>query len=282
MGRSVGEELEAARVRLAEAGVESPLLDAQLMMAHSLEVPRLQVIAHPNQTLTRPELDIFSFMLEKRVSRKPLAYILGCKEFFGIELVISPGVLVPRPETELLVDQCLERLSGCPPKAAEIGTGSGAISVALALSVPAVVYATEISSKAMPVARRNVEKHQLAGRLKLLEGDMLKPLNDLGIEFDAIVSNPPYIPTRDMASLQPEIRLYEPVEALDGGEDGLDAYRRILPEAIGLLGKGGFTAVELGRGQAKAVSDIAKAARYRHVDVAKDLAGTKRVLVAYK
>lgn len=300
MERRVGDEIAAAVRCLSEAGVESSTLDARLMMAEALGCSRLYVIAHPDRTLTDSQLDRFHLMLERRVSRFPLAYILGHKEFFGIELAVTPDVLIPRPETEILVEACLERLATPSPSReragvrgkrskdtyaptiADIGAGSGAIAVAVSMNLPtARVYTTEISACAANVAGANIEKHQLTDRITLIEGDLLEPLAELGVKFDAILSNPPYIPSGDMAALEPEVRC-EPVSALDGGPDGLDAYRRLLPQALPLLTEAGFVAVEVGAGQADDVRKLAIRAGYTRIEFARDLARIERVVVAYR
>lgn len=280
---TAADELKLAFERLKDAGVDTPLLDAQVMMARALGRSRLDVIAHPEYVLDDAQRSEFLSMLERRAARCPLAYIVGTREFFGLEIGVGPGVLVPRPETELLVEECLRRVGGESPVIADVGTGSGAIAVALATGLPAArVYATEISPPALEVARANVEKHSLAERVSVLEGDMLAPLAGLGIRFDAIVSNPPYIPSDEIPRLQPEVAVYEPVEALDGGRDGLDAYRRLFPEAVELLREGGFVAVEVGAGQAGGVRRIAESVGCARVETARDLAGIERVIAAYR
>lgn len=280
----VGDEVRKAARRLADAGVDSPLLDAQLLMAMVLSSSRLGVIAHPERELSEEQLEEFRPLLDRRSSRHPLAYILGHREFYGIEFDVAPGVLVPRPETEVLVEECLKRLSGIPePAIADIGAGSGAIAVALALNLPnARIYTTEISQSALKVARANVEKHDLSDRVTVLEGDLLEPLKPLGVLFDAIVSNPPYIPSGEIDSLQPEVSQFEPREALDGGPDGLDAYRRLLPDAIPLLNESGFAAVEVGAGEAGLVRDLTLGAGCRRAEIIPDLAGIERVVIGYR
>ena len=273
--------LKHATLRLAESGVETPVLDAQLLLAHVLGCSRLDLIAHPDRVLAELKVDAFNAMLDRRSAREPLAYIVGHKEFFGLEIDVAPGVLVPRPETELLVEESIKRFSGQSPMIADVGTGSGAVAVALAVSIPsAAVHATDTSPAALEVARANVEKHDLTERVKLVQGDLAEPL--AGMLFDAIVSNPPYIPSGEIESLQPEVRLYEPLEALDGGPDGLDVYRRLVPAARPLLREGGFVAVEAGIREAGAITEMARSAGYRKVQVARDLAGIERVVVAYR
>ena len=271
--RDVSDELHTAICRLREAGVETPQLDAQLLMAKALDCSRLEIVAHPERLLDNTELESFHAMLDRRVSRYPLAYILGTKEFFGLEFNVTPSVLIPRPETEIMVEECLKRV-GDGALIADIGTGSGAIAVALAVNLPkAKIWATDSSEEALKVARTNAEKHAVADRVSIVRGDLLEPLA-VG-EFDAIVSNPPYIPTGDIDTLQPEVR-YEPREALDGGPDGLDVYRKLLPRAIRITR---LVAVEIGAGQADPVTQIARDAGWREVELVRDLAGIERVVI---
>lgn len=286
--KTLGEEVTSAARLLSDAGVETPLLDAQLLAAHVLDSSRLDIIAHPERLLTEREAEDYRLLTEKRASRYPLAYLLGRREFHGIDIEVAAGVLVPRPETEVLVEQCVGRLDrqdtrGDGLTVADIGAGSGAIAVALGKELPSArVYATEVSPIALKVARANVQKQNLSTRVTVFEGDLLDPLLGLGVVFDAIVSNPPYIPSGDIESLQPEVSRFEPREALDGGPDGLVVYRRLMPEALRMLRSGGFIAVEIGGGQADAVREIATRGGYARVEVVPDLAGIQRVVIAYR
>ncbi len=252
-------------------------------MARALGRPRLYVIAHPEHLLSEEERSRFEAMVQRRVERCPLAYITGDGEFYGLTLEVRPGVLVPRQETEILVEQCIQRVGREDVVIADIGVGSGAIAVAVAAKLPkARVYGTEVSPIALEVARANVAKHALADRVALVYGDLCEPLVESGLKFDAVLSNPPYIPSSEIDTLQPEVRDYEPREALDGGPDGLDVYRKLLPGARELLREDGFTAVEIGAGQYELVREIAERAGYGRVEVAPDLAGIDRVVVAYR
>jgi len=283
MANRVQHQLLESAARLREAGVDTPLLDAQLLLARVLGCGRLDLIAHPESELTEPQLHAYTSLVDQRAARVPLAYILGTREFFGLEIEVRPGVLVPRPETELLVEECLKRVRAERPTIADIGAGSGAIAVAVAVRMPsATVYATDLSPIALEVSRANAERHGVADRVKLLAGDLVEPLRELAGEFDAILSNPPYIPSGDISALEPEVSVHEPREALDGGPDGLEVYRRLLPDAIGLLREGGFTAVEVGAGQASDVAEIARGARCSRTECVRDLAGIERVVVAYR
>jgi release factor glutamine methyltransferase len=278
----LGCELYAAVECLGQAGIENPMLEGQLLMAKALECSRLDIIAHPERRLSNSELDAFLSFIDKRASRYPLAYILGHKEFFGLDMEVAPSVLIPRPETEILVETIISHFRSSRLDIADIGTGSGAIAIAIAASIPgANVFATEISPEALKVAGRNIANHQLESRVTLIEGDLLEPLKEFGCKFDAIVSNPPYIPSADIELLEPEVAVHESRTALDGGPDGLDAYRRLLPEALSLLRENGFVEVEVGIRKAGDVKEIALSAGYRDVEIIRDLAAIERVVVAY-
>lgn len=277
MSYAIGDILVQAIDLLRASGIDTPQLDAEILLAHALSRTRLDVIAHPELELPESQYGAFCAMLDRRAQRCPLAYLTGRREFYGLDLEIAEGVLVPRPETELLVEEVIRRVGRRSARIADVGVGSGAIAAALAASLPkAEVLATEISPAALEVAGRNVAKHHLTDRVKLVEGDLLEPLDGT---FDAVVSNPPYVPSGDIPHLQPEVATWEPRAALDGGPDGLDVIRRLLPAARAVLNAGGFTAVEIGMGQAEDVRRIAVRAGYIGVDVTKDLAGIERVVV---
>lgn len=276
----VAEAVNSAAQILEKSGVETPRLDAELLLAHVLNCSRLDLIAHPEREMSEDEARRYNFLVGKRALRLPLAYLLGYREFYGMRITVSEAVLVPRPETELLVEQTIRRIGPGPVLVAEIGVGSGAVAVALAAGIPeAVVYGTDISAAALQVARLNVANHHLAERVKLLEGDLAKPLEAAGLRFDAVVSNPPYIPSLKIAGLQPEVSRWEPRSALDGGPDGLAIIRRLLPECLGLLKNGGFTALEVGAGQADDVAAAAREVGYSSVEIVNDYSGVPRVLV---
>jgi len=267
---------------LAEAGVASPLLDCQLILAAVLNISRLDIIAHPERLLTPDEQAAAAALIARRAGREPLAYVVGRKEFFGLDFDIIPGVLVPRPDTEILVEQTLRRLrSHSSPVIIDVGCGSGAVSVALASSLPgAVVHSVDNSPLALEVTARNAAKHHLTDRVSTHLGDLLEPIARIGLRPDAVVANPPYIPSKEIDALEPEIREWEPRGALDGGADGLDCYRRLVPDAAAVLPGGGFVALEVGAGQARRVGCIAQGAGLSGVEMARDLAGIERVVIA--
>ena len=281
MSRTVGDTLSEAIDVLRASGVETPHLDAQLLLAHAVGRSRLDLIAHPELELFESQDRIFRAMLDERSRRCPLAYLVGYREFYGLRIEVSRSVLVPRPETELLVEETIRRVGTGPVRIADIGTGSGAVAVALAANLPdAEIYGVDISSTALEVAGHNVAKHHLSGRVRLLEGSLCEPL--AGIEFDAVVSNPPYIPADQIESLQPEVAKWEPRGAMDGGPDGLDVIRRLLPDARTLLKAGGFAAIEVGMGQADSVRRIAGDGGYCQSETRCDLAGIERIVICQK
>lgn len=275
---AVSEELALAAKKLRAAGVETPQLDAQLLMAHVLQTTRLRVIAHPERVLAPAEAAAFQGKVRNRAARYPLAYILGEKEFYGLTFLVTPDVLIPRPETEILVEEVLKRV-GANARIADVGTGSGAIAVALAVNLPdAQLWATDVSEEALKVARANAEKHAVASRVSIVRGDLLGPLVAMGLEFDAVVSNPPYVASGEADSLQPEVR-HEPSDALYAGLTGLEVYRRLFAQAARVSP---MVAVEMGIGQAAEVTETARAAGLESVELALDLAGTERVAIAQR
>jgi release factor glutamine methyltransferase len=284
---TVGDELNRAMRLFAQSGIDTPQLDAEILMSHALGTPRLHVISYPGQRLREEELAAFRAVVERRVKREPLAYITGEKEFWGLSFEVTPAVLVPRPETETLVDVALAQLRGewegeapAEPVIADIGAGSGCVAIALAVDLPdAVICATEVSPAAAEVARRNAAKHQVEARVTVLEGDLFEPIPvEVRGRLDAVVSNPPYIPSADINSLQPEIKEYEPRAALDGGREGMTYHRRMLDAARGWLKPGGWVHLEVGASQAEPVAEMARAWGFRDVRITSDLAGIERVV----
>jgi release factor glutamine methyltransferase len=273
---------------------ETPRLDAELLLAHVLGWGRARLLAEGRFALSEAQAVVLRDLVMRRVALEPVAYLVGHKEFFGIDFLIDRRALMPRPETELLVELALayarRRTKDERPKeteraslivrplsfvVADVGTGSGAIAIALALHLPkARIDAIDISPDALALARQNVERHGLAGRVCLLHGDLLDPVAE---PVDMIVSNPPYT---ILAEIDAGVRRYEPHQALDGGADGLDVYRRLLRQAPAKLRPGGAVLLEIGATQATAVTALARQAFPRaSVDVYQDLAGHDRVVV---
>lgn len=287
-----------ARRRFERAGIASDeaALDADVLARHALGGwERGRLLARLREP-SPPGFDAaFDRLVRRREGREPTGFIIGHREFWSLDIEVGAGVLIPRPESELLVDETLARLGGPqpghgPPQAnppgaqtrlriADVGTGSGCVAVALARWLPAaVIVAVDASGAALDVARRNAARHEVSDRVLPIRGDLLAGTGGL---FDAIVSNPPYVPTGDLAGLQPEIRDFEPVAALDGGMDGLDVIRRLVPEAAARLRPGGWLIVEFGFGQSEGVrAVVAGDPRLDLEDVRADLAGIPRVAVA--
>jgi release factor glutamine methyltransferase len=290
--------IQDARRRLERAGIDpaEAAVDADVLARHALGGwERGQLLVHQHDACPAAFAGVFEALVRRREGREPTGYIVGHREFWNLDIEIRPGVLVPRPETELLVEEALARLSpgdhedggarapaDSPPPAcfriADVGTGSGCIAVAIARWLPgAEVLAIDASDDALGVAKRNAERHGVSARVRLLKGDLLAGVAG---PFDAVVSNPPYVPAQDIAGLQPEVRDHEPIQALTGGADGLDVIRRLVPEAAPVLRPGGWLLFEFGFGQANAVRAIIEAEpRLELVDVRADLAGIPRVAV---
>ena len=254
----------------------SARLDAELLLAHTLGWSRARVLAEGRVELDPAQQARFAALVARRAALEPVAYLVGQREFYGLVFEVTPAVLVPRPETELLVERALDQARSLPPDAqiADIGAGSGAIAVALAVHLPqARISAVDLSPEALAVAGRNAARHGVAGRVRLLQGDLLAPLD---APVDLLVSNPPYTV---LAEIDEGVRRHEPHLALDGGLDGLGLYRRLLAAAPPLLRPGGVVLLEIGATQAEAVSALARM-HFPHarVTVEQDLAGRDRVV----
>jgi release factor glutamine methyltransferase len=265
--------------RFRERSIGTPRLDAQLLLAHVLQHDRVYLYTHFDQPLAPDELAAYRALIQRRLGGEPVAYLVGKKEFHSLELTVDARVLVPRPDTEILVETALSLLpADATGRVVDIGTGSGAIALALKKERPNLeVLAVDRSPDAAAVARANAERLALA--VEVLEGDLLAPVATRG-PFVLIVSNPPYIPSAEIATLAPEVRK-EPLAALDGGPDGLAIIRRLIKDAPPLLESSGTLALEVGSPQAAAVAQLfATDGRYEPATIAKDLAGLDRVVYA--
>jgi len=266
--------------------VDSPRLTAELLLAEALGLGRIDLYLRFDQPLSDSERDRFRELVRRRIRKEPVAYILGKKEFWGIEFDVTPDVLIPRPDTEILVQAALDRLpevAGEPVRVIDLGTGSGAIIVALAATRPGPLYfASDISFPALKVAARNAAIAGVSERIRFYAGDWFAPVT-VGPLFRMIVSNPPYIPTREISLLAPEIHSHEPIGALDGGPDGLSDISRLFKEAPARLLPGGFLMLEIGYDQKDAVIRLAGQSRaFDHVGFVKDYGGHDRVAVLRK
>jgi len=303
---SIFDTVQIARTRFERAGIakDEAALDADVLARHALGGwDRGRMLASWRDPAPPGFETALEPLIARREHREPTAYITGHREFWGLEFEVGPGVLVPRPETELIVEAVLEHDTAVGPlRIADVGTGSGCLAVALAVSLPAAlsrengagssatsrengagpfsmsVLATDVSEAALAVARRNAARHGVDGRVTFARCDLF---GDHAGPFDVIASNPPYIPAGDLAGLQPEIRLYEPEGALTAGADGLDVIRRLVPEAAARLAPGGLLAFEFGYGQADAVTRVvATEQRLDLIALRQDLAGIPRIAIA--
>jgi release factor glutamine methyltransferase len=275
------EALTASTDALRAAGIDDPRLDAELLLAEATGRDRAHLAANPEAEVPPPAARRFGEMVRRRLRREPVAYILGRKGFRHLELAVDPRVLIPRPETEMLVELALELHPG---SVLDLGTGSGAIALAVAAELPdCAVTATDTSAGALEVARANAERLGLVDRVRFLEGS-LPP--DEG--FDLVLANLPYVAEADWPSLQPEVTEWEPREALLAGPDGLDAIRELLLDRLRLLSRyprqktksaGAIVALEVGEGQAGAVGALLREAGFGSVEVRVDLAGIDRVVI---
>ena len=286
---TVSEALTKATTLLTAAEVDTPRLDSQLLLAWVLKARREDLAREPERTLAWREQTIFDKAIDLRAQRRPLPYITGSSCFYGREFTINRAVLIPRPETEILVEEALQRLKEVEnPRIADVCTGSGCIGITLACERPdSTVWLTDLCSLALNVARKNCVRHSIEARTERLLGDLLTPLQKDQNTFDAIVSNPPYVRPDDIAELQPEVRDYEPRMALVGefdsvGIDGMELHRRLLVDAVNLLKPEGWILLEVGQGQAEPVADYASYNGYRQVMIVNDLAGIGRIIVAQR
>jgi release factor glutamine methyltransferase len=268
---------------LARKGVDSPRLQIELLLAHVLQMPRMKLYLNFEHPLTEPELETLRGLVKRRGEREPLQHIVGTTSFCGFEIAVSRDVLIPRPETELLAERAVQFLAtfdSQPMTVLDFGTGSGCLAIALAKKcLSAEVHALDVSEAALRMARQNAARHETGERVQFHAGDGFTSLPQ-GIVFDLIVSNPPYIPNAEIPSLQPEVRDFDPVLALDGGVDGLDFYRRLATDCSTFLKPGGRLMVEFGDGQAAAVADLLTPHGWSVDAVEKDYSGRERILIA--
>jgi release factor glutamine methyltransferase len=254
--------------------------DAELLLLHTLQIPRVTLIAHPDDELSASQRTSYEDSIARRLNHEPVQYITGHQEFYGLTLKVTPAVLIPRPETEHLVEAVLNLLpTNKPLKIVDIGTGSGAIAIALAAHLPqAEITALDISTEALAVATTNARKHNVADRIRFLQSDLLSALDHEAEAFDAIVSNPPYVAETDRDTLHPQVRDHEPATALFAGETGLDIYRRLIPQAYNALKPNGLLALEIGHDQQDAIASLLQA--WQNLSFINDLQNFPRVALA--
>ncbi len=290
MGRqslTLSEAIQQAVDRLTRAGVETARLDAEVLLSHVVNKDRTWIFTHVQNGLDRESNRLFQELIGRRSQREPLQYILGKQEFWGLDFIVSPDVLIPRPETELVLEAAIDFLKGMMrPAVIDLCTGSGCIAISLAKEFKdARIFATDKSPIALGIARKNARMHHAAERVRFFEGDLFQPLEELDLraQVDVITANPPYIPSGDLPSLQPEVRDHEPQMALIAGPEGTEFHQRIIREAPLFLKRGGRLMMEMGIGQAGAVAAMADETRaYTRPEILKDLAGIDRVIMLQK
>jgi len=290
--------IKSSSYYLEKSGVVDPLVDAELLVLHAAGIDRLRAYMD-NPEADRLLLSRINRLVKRRAAGEPLQYIIGHVDFLGLEIRVGKGVLIPRPETEMLLEEAIKTVKrkALRVKSSEknhspftihyshsfldLCTGSGCIALALAREFPdAKVYASDVSAKAIKYAGDNAERNGIRN-VTFLKGSLFTPVEG-HMSFDLITANPPYIMTSDIEGLQREVREWEPLRALDGGEDGLDFYRKILSKAAGYLKEEGWIFFELGFGQSEAVAEIAAHAGFKNIELIKDFAGIDRVLKAGK
>jgi release factor glutamine methyltransferase len=277
---TVREAIRAAAARLAaqpDLG-DSSARDAELLLLHTLDLARASLFAHPERELTPLEQAVYNAMINRRLTLEPIQYITGEQEFYGLALHVTPAVLIPRPETEHLVEAVLDRLADDQPRRIlDVGTGSGAIAIALAVHRPAALLtAVDLSPAALTIAQENARRHHVADRIRFVHSDLLRALP--GEKFDAIVSNPPYIPEADRGTLHPQVREHEPQQALFADGDGFAIYTRLIPAAHAALNPAGLLALEIGYGQHDRIAAMLHG--WTDIDFINDLQGIPRVALA--
>jgi release factor glutamine methyltransferase len=278
-GKAVRELIAAAVEQLEAAGVATAQLDAEVLLADSLQISRAMLHAHPERNVADAVVQVFDSRVGRRQRREPVAHILGRREFWSLDFEVTADVLIPRPETELVVELAKRLMKSVEkPAVCDVGTGSGCIAIAIAKEMPdAMVVATDVSSAALQVARRNAARHAVEGGIELVSCDLFSGLT--GRRFELIVSNPPYIDADEMSVLSPEVRR-EPAPALNGGVAGLQIIRRLIAAASEHLCSGGWLLMEIGATQGPAVEELARDAGYIDIRIESDYAGLPRVLVA--
>lgn len=281
---TIGKLLKWTEEYFTKAGIDTPRLDGEVLLCHVLKKERIHLYVHFDQPLTKEELAQYKMCIKERVQHKPVAHIVGHKEFMGLDFKVNEATLIPRPDTEILVEAVISRLKTGQEglgTIADIGTGSGAICLSLLNYLPDLKAVTvDISPEAIEVAKENAELLDLSDRVEFCHGDMLEPIRDR--KFTAIVSNPPYIPEDDIDGLEPDVRDFEPISALVAGPDGLDFYRRLVAEAGNMIDDDGFLALEIGINQAEALKALGQEHGWGRCEIVKDLAGIDRVVILWK
>lgn len=282
------EAINGAAATLTAAGIGNARLDAEVLLSHGIKRDRVWLITHRDDVLDDNDQRAFDETIRRRAKREPLQYITGTQEFWGLEFTVTPDVLIPRPETEFIIEAALASVQdrNSPVRIIDLCTGTGCIAVSLAKELAfAHVIATDMSEKALDVARENTRRHGVSERIRFLTGDVFEPLEELDLRgrVDIIVSNPPYVRAGDLPALQPEVSEYEPVMALIAGPEGTEIHQRIISAASLFLKRHGVLIMEMGMGQTEALMRMVEATGvYGKPGILKDLAGIERVIVLKK
>jgi len=286
MGVTVLEVIQRSTEFLTKKGVDSPRLQTELLLAHLLKLPRMQLYLNFERSLSPTEVNACRELVTRRAQREPLQHIVGSTSFCGYEIAVNRHVLVPRPETELLAERGWTFLNqrqttgGQAATALDFGTGSGCLAIALALKCPlAQIYAEDISQQAIALGRQNAMHHNVTERIQFFEGDGFGAIPP-GTKCDLIISNPPYVPTAEIDELEPEVRDFDPRQALDGGPDGLDFYRRIAGEAAPFLKPAGRLMLEFGDAQGQSIRGLFEQQKWIVEGIAEDYTQRPRFLIA--
>lgn len=290
---SISELLKRGIDHLGEGDYLNPLLDAQVLLSFLLKKDKIYLHVHGNEILDEDTVGEYMKLIDLRKKRYPLQYIVGTQEFMGLDFKVCEGVLIPRPDTEVLVEKIIDIVNSeerfnrkNPIKIVDIGTGSGAITISLAYYIKnSEIYSVDINPRAIDIASQNAKNLSVEKNIQFLNGSLLEPLyeNDLKGKIDIIASNPPYIPTKVIENLQTEVSTYEPKLALDGGVDGLDFYRKIIDGASDFLTYEGLIAFEIGHDQGEDVSKILEGSNeFKNIEIITDLSGLDRVVIGRK
>lgn len=283
---TIAEAIAEGAARLESSVVGEARRTAGVLLCHVLGIERTQLLTQSEQTVSEGDYKSFLRLIERRANGEPLQYITGHQEFYGIDFIVSPDVLIPRPETEFLVERVIalaETIEDEQPLIVDIGTGSGCIAVAVAMHAPrARLIAIDVSEAAIDLAKRNAERHSVQERIEFRAGDLLTPLVGLKGSIDILASNPPYVIEGRTELIQREVRDWEPRIALFGGSDGLEFYRRLLLEGLDFVRPGGFMVVEIGYGQFDAITEMIAASSWELVDYRRDLQGIPRTITVRK
>ena len=278
---SAGRLLERGATELSRAGLDDARFQAEVLLRHALGWSRTSLLTRLQERVAPEASGLYFQLVERRLGRVPLQYIMGEQEFYGLSFRVTPAVLIPRPETEGVVDEAVRELEGRTVRVADVGCGSGCIGVAIAHTLSsATLIAVDQSTQAIAVARENAVQNAVEPRMEFLQGDLLKPVLDANRRVDAVVTNPPYIPDAELETLAPEVSEHEPRAALAGGDDGLRVISRLVPQVHDALHPGGWLFMEIGHGQREAATELVQTAGLETVRVVPDLAGIPRVVVA--